>query len=75
MNESLRFPDAFLFGASISAYQTEGGNVNTDWWWWEHLSSTPCREPSGDAVDFYHRYRGVMPAGRISPQPTRASRH
>src|SRR5438046_1847026 len=56
MNESLRFPDGFLFGASISAYQTEGGNVNTDWWWWEHLESTPCREPSGDACDFYHRY-------------------
>ena len=57
MNESLRFPDGFLFGASISAHQTEGGNVNSDWWWWEHIASTPCREPSGDAVDFYHRYR------------------
>ena len=56
MNDSLRFPDGFLFGAAISAYQTEGGNVNTDWWWWEHLESTPCREPSGDACDFYHRY-------------------
>lgn len=55
MTESLRFPDGFLFGASISAYQTEGGNTNTDWWWWEHIASTPCREPSGDAVDFYHR--------------------
>jgi beta-glucosidase len=50
------FPDGFLFGASISAYQTEGSNVNTDWWWWEHVNSTPCREPSGDACDFYHRY-------------------
>jgi len=53
----MRFPDGFLFGASISAYQTEGNNTNTDWWWWEHLKSTPVREPSGDACDFYHRYR------------------
>jgi len=52
-----RFPDGFLFGASISAYQTEGNNTNTDWWWWEHMDSSPCREPSGDACDFYHRYR------------------
>jgi len=57
VSEVQRFPDGFLFGASISAYQTEGNNSNTDWWWWEHVSSTPCREPSGDAVDFYHRYR------------------
>jgi len=56
MTDSLRFPDGFLFGAAISAYQTEGGNVNTDWWWWEHIESTPCPEPSGDACDFYHRY-------------------
>ena len=52
-----RFPDGFLFGASISAHQTEGGNTNSDWWWWEHIAATPCREPSGDACDFYHRYR------------------
>src|SRR5439155_1378609 len=56
MPDLLRFPDGFLFGASISAYQTEGNNTNTDWWWWEHMESTPCREPSGDACDFYHRY-------------------
>jgi len=57
MSDTHRFPDGFLFGASISAYQTEGGNTNTDWWWWEHIAATPCREPSGDACDFYHRYR------------------
>ena len=56
MSETLPFPDGFLFGASISAYQTEGNNSNTDWWWWEHVANTPCREPSGDACDFYHRY-------------------
>ena len=55
MADLLSFPDGFLIGASISAHQTEGNNVNSDWWWWEHLESTPCREPSGDACDFYHR--------------------
>ncbi|HVH62951.1 MAG TPA: family 1 glycosylhydrolase [Candidatus Dormibacteraeota bacterium] len=54
MNET--FPEGFLFGASVSAHQVEGGNTNSDWWWWEHIDSTPCRESSGDACDFYHRY-------------------
>ena len=56
-NKVNRFPDGFLFGAAVSAHQVEGGNVNSDWWWWEHLESTPVHEPSGDACDFYHRYR------------------
>ena len=51
------FPEGFLFGASVSAHQVEGGNVNSDWWWWEHHEGSPCIEPSGDACDFYHRYR------------------
>jgi len=51
-----RFPEGFLFGASVGAHQVEGGNVNSDWWWWEHKVGTPCVEPSGDACDFYHRY-------------------
>ena len=57
MTDAGRLPDSFLVGASVSAHQTEGGNVNSDWWWWEHIESTPCREPSGDACDSYHRYR------------------
>jgi len=56
MSETTSFPDGFLFGAAVSAHQTEGGNTNSDWWWWEHISATPCREPSGDACDLYHRY-------------------
>ena len=31
--------------------------MNSDWWRWEHTEGGPCREPSGDACDFYHRYR------------------
>jgi beta-glucosidase len=51
------FPDGFLFGTAQSAHQVEGGNVNSDWWAWEHAEGTPCVEPSGDGCDFYHRYR------------------
>jgi beta-glucosidase len=57
MSDTSPFPDGFLFGASVSAHQVEGGNTNSDWWWWEHLEATPVHEPSGDACDFYHRYR------------------
>ena len=51
------FPANFLFGTATSAHQVEGGNTNSDWWEWEHREGTPCAEPSGDACDFYHRYR------------------
>jgi beta-glucosidase len=51
------FPEQFLFGAAVGAHQVEGGNTNCDWWWWEHLEGSPCVEPSGDACDFYHRFR------------------
>ena len=51
------FPEGFLFGTATSAHQVEGGNTNSDWWEWEHREGTPCLEPSGDACDFYHRYR------------------
>ncbi len=50
------FPDGFLFGSSTAAHQVEGGNVNNDWWAWEHAPGTTAVEPSGDAIDQYHRY-------------------
>ncbi|MCC6850140.1 MAG: family 1 glycosylhydrolase [Deltaproteobacteria bacterium] len=50
------FPDGFVWGAATAAHQVEGGNWNNDWWAWEHGADTPCREPSGDACDHYHRY-------------------
>jgi beta-glucosidase len=46
-----------MFGTAQSAHQVEGGNVNSDWWDWEHAPGSPCREASGDACDVYHRYR------------------
>ena len=51
----MRFPASFLWGASTSPHQTEGNNVNSDWWAREGLM--PGMEPSGDANDSYHRYR------------------
>ena len=53
----LQFPNNFLIGAATSAHQTEGNNVNSDWWDFERRSGTPVAEPSGDACDSYHRYR------------------
>lgn len=44
----------FLWGASTSPHQTEGDNVNSDWWEFETVA--PGMQPSGDALDSYHRY-------------------
>jgi beta-glucosidase len=49
------FPEGFSFGSSTAAHQVEGGNVNNDWWAWEHAPRTTCVEPSGDAIDHWHR--------------------
>ena len=51
-----RFPPGFVWGTATAAHQVEGGNWNNDWWAWEHTPGSPCREPSGDACDHYHRY-------------------
>jgi beta-glucosidase len=45
-----------LWGAASAAHQIEGGNVNNDWWAFEHAPGTPCRQPSGDACDSWHRW-------------------
>ena len=50
------FPDGFLWGAATAAHQVEGGNVNNHYWEWEHAPDSPFAEPSGDAVDHYHRW-------------------
>jgi beta-glucosidase len=49
-------PDGFLWGAAISAHQSEGSNVNSDSWLLENLPETVYKNPSGDACDSYHRY-------------------
>ena len=50
------FPDGFLWGAATAAHQVEGGNANNDGWFLEHLPGTIFTEPSGDAIDHYHRF-------------------
>ncbi len=50
------FPEGFLWGTATAAHQIEGGNVNNDWWKWEHTEGTGCRDSSGDACDSFHRW-------------------
>ncbi len=50
------FPEGFRWGAATAAHQIEGGNVNNDWWDWEHDPGSNTVEPSGDCCDSYHRY-------------------
>jgi beta-glucosidase len=50
------FPDGFRWGTATAAHQIEGGNVNNDWWRWEHTPGTGCQESSGDCCDSWHRW-------------------
>ena len=50
------FPPGFVWGTATAAHQIEGGNVNNDWWDFEHMPGTLCVEPSGDACDSWHRW-------------------
>jgi beta-glucosidase len=54
---ALRFPPRFLWGATTSAHQVEGGNRNNDWWRFE---SQPGRiaggDTSGSACRHYERF-------------------
>jgi beta-glucosidase len=50
------FPQGFLWGTATAAHQVEGNNTNSDFWVMEHLPDTVFAEPSGDAIDHYHRY-------------------
>ncbi len=53
----LEFPPGFTWGVATAAHQIEGGNVNNDWWAWEHDPGSGTIEPSGDACDSFHRWR------------------
>jgi beta-glucosidase len=50
------FPEGFRWGTATASHQIEGGNVNNDWWRWEHTPGSGCKESSGDACDSWHRW-------------------
>lgn len=77
-------PRGFLWGAAISAHQSEGNDLNSDSWLLENLPETVYADPSGDACDSYHRfeqdfalaraiglncYRFGIEWARIEPEP------
>jgi beta-glucosidase len=41
---------------ATAAHQIEGGNVNNDWWAFEHDPTSGCVDVSGDACDSFNRY-------------------
>src|SRR5512139_2727151 len=53
---AFEFPEGFVWGTATAAHQVEGNNTNSDFWVLEHVPSTLFQEPSGDAVDHFHRY-------------------
>ncbi len=52
----MTFEKDFLMGAATAAHQVEGNNIHSDYWAQEHMVHTDFLEPSGEAVDHYHRY-------------------
>ena len=55
--QSRAFPDGFTWGTATAAHQIEGGNVNNDWWAFEHTPGSGCADPSGDCCDSWNRWQ------------------
>jgi len=55
--ERLNFPEGFTWGVATRGPSDRGGNVNNDWWAWEHNPDSGTVAPSGDACDSSHRWR------------------
>jgi beta-glucosidase len=52
-----QFDRGFLLGAATAAHQVEGNNTNSDFWAMEQAHLAMFKEPSGDSMDHYNRYR------------------
>lgn len=48
-------PADFIWGVSSSGYQSEGGNVDSNWD--RYNDASPTQDRYGSSVDFRHRYR------------------
>lgn len=46
----------FFIGAATAAHQVEGNNIHSDYWVGENVKHSDYVEPSGMAVDHYHRF-------------------
>ena len=57
------FPEGFTWGTATAAHQIEGGNINNDWWAFEHAPGSVCAEPSGDACDSWEPLGGGRRTG------------
>ena len=55
-HEGRPFPEGFKWGTATAAHQIEGGNINNDWWAFEHTPGSGCKESSGDACDSWERW-------------------
>jgi len=61
----ITFPKDFLWGATTSAYQVEGGNFNTDWWRWEQRPGRIAdRRTSQSAADHAEHYEADFELAR-----------
>ncbi len=54
MTRIFKFPDGFLWGASTSSYQVEGGIFNNDW---AEAAKEGKVMPAGSATDHYNRFK------------------
>jgi beta-glucosidase len=52
-----KIPEGWIWGTATASHQIEGGNVNNDWWRFEHTPGSGTTESSGDACDSWHRWR------------------